>query len=81
MIPLSVLVTTRNEEVNVERCLRSVHGFADQIFVLDSESTDRTVEIASRFAEVRTSPTTTAASFRGSSNGGWTTFPCATTGC
>jgi glycosyltransferase involved in cell wall biosynthesis len=54
VIPLSVLVTTRNEEANVERCLQSVHGFADQIFVLDSESTDRTVEIASRFAEVRT---------------------------
>jgi glycosyltransferase involved in cell wall biosynthesis len=53
-LPLSVLVTTRNEEVNIERCLRSVHGFADQIFVLDSESADRTVEIASRFAEVRT---------------------------
>jgi glycosyltransferase involved in cell wall biosynthesis len=52
VIPLSVLVTTRNEEANVERCLRSVHGFADQIFVLDSESTDRTVEIAGRYAEV-----------------------------
>lgn len=52
MIPLSVLVTTRNEEANIERCLRSVHGFADQIFVLDSESTDRTVEIARRYAEV-----------------------------
>jgi glycosyltransferase involved in cell wall biosynthesis len=51
-IPLSVLVTTRNEEANVERCLRSVHGFADQVFVLDSESTDRTVEIAGRYAEV-----------------------------
>jgi glycosyltransferase involved in cell wall biosynthesis len=54
VIPLSVLVTTRNEEANVERCLASVHGFADQIFVLDSESSDRTVEIASRYAEVRT---------------------------
>ncbi len=54
MIPLSVLVTTRNEEANVERCLRSVHGFADQIFVLDSESADGTVEIARRFAEVHT---------------------------
>ncbi len=53
-IPLSVLVTTRNEETNVERCLRSVHGFADQVFVLDSESTDRTVEIAERYAEVHT---------------------------
>ena len=54
MIPLSVLVTTRNEEANVERCLRSVHGFADQIFVLDSESTDRTVEISRPYAEVHT---------------------------
>jgi glycosyltransferase involved in cell wall biosynthesis len=54
MIPLSVLVTTRNEEANIERCLQSVHGFADQIFVLDSESTDRTVEIARRYAEVHT---------------------------
>jgi glycosyltransferase involved in cell wall biosynthesis len=54
MIPLSVIVTTRNEEANVERCLRSVHGFADQIFVLDSESTDRTVEISRRYAEVQT---------------------------
>ncbi|HKI01270.1 MAG TPA: glycosyltransferase family 2 protein [Thermoanaerobaculia bacterium] len=54
MIPLSVLVTTRNEEANVERCLRSVHGFADQIFVLDSESTDGTVEISRRYAEVHT---------------------------
>jgi glycosyltransferase involved in cell wall biosynthesis len=54
VIPLSVLVTTRNEEANVERCLESIHGFADQVFVLDSESTDRTVEIARRYAEVHT---------------------------
>ncbi|HEX9945113.1 MAG TPA: glycosyltransferase family 2 protein [Thermoanaerobaculia bacterium] len=54
MIPLSVLVTTRDEEANVERCLQSVHGFADQVFVLDSESTDGTVEIAQRYAEVHT---------------------------
>jgi glycosyltransferase involved in cell wall biosynthesis len=52
--PVSVLVTTRNEEANVERCLRSVHGFADQVFVLDSESTDGTVEIARKYAEVQT---------------------------
>jgi glycosyltransferase involved in cell wall biosynthesis len=54
MIPLSVIVTTRNEEANVERCLQSVHGFADQIFVLDSESADRTVEISRKYAEVQT---------------------------
>jgi glycosyltransferase involved in cell wall biosynthesis len=49
--PLTVLFTTRNEEVNIERSLASVHGFADQIFVIDSESEDRTVEIARRYAD------------------------------
>ena len=50
-VPLTVLFTTRNEEVNLERSLQSVHGFADQIFVIDSESEDRTVEIAHRYAD------------------------------
>ena len=53
-VPLTVLVATRNEEANLEATLASAHGFADQIFVLDSESEDRTVEIARRYAEVRT---------------------------
>lgn len=51
MIPVTVIVTTRNEEANIEKCLRSVHGCADQIFVIDSESTDGTVEIARRWAD------------------------------
>lgn len=50
-IPLTVLVTTRDEEANIERTLASVHGFADQIFVIDSESRDRTKEIAHRYAD------------------------------
>lgn len=49
--PLSVVVVTRNEELNLEHCLASVQGFADQIFVIDSESTDRTREIARRYAD------------------------------
>jgi glycosyltransferase involved in cell wall biosynthesis len=51
MIPVTVLVTTRNEELNLERTLSSVHGFADQILVIDSESTDGTVAIARRYAD------------------------------
>jgi glycosyltransferase involved in cell wall biosynthesis len=39
------LVPTRNEERNIERCLRSVN-WAAQVFVVDSCSTDRTVELA-----------------------------------
>ena len=48
-VPLSVLVPTRNEERNIERCLRSV-SWAAQVFVVDSHSTDRTAEIARRWA-------------------------------
>jgi glycosyltransferase involved in cell wall biosynthesis len=44
-IPASVVVMTRNEERNVGKCLRSVERF-DQVFVVDSNSTDRTQEIA-----------------------------------
>ncbi len=50
-IPVTVLFVTRNEEPNLERSLASVHQFADQIFVVDSESSDRTVEIARRYAD------------------------------
>jgi len=55
--PLTVMVVTRNEELNLERCLASVHGFADQVCVIDSESTDGTRDIARRYAdEVRELP-------------------------
>lgn len=43
---LSVLVMTYNEEANLPRCLDSVQGLGDEIYILDSFSTDRTVEIA-----------------------------------
>ncbi len=52
MIPVSVIITTRNEVANIERTLHSIHGFVDEIFVLDSESTDGTVEIARKYANV-----------------------------
>jgi len=52
LIPITLLVTTRNEAANIERCLRSAHLFVDQIFVIDSESEDETVSIASKYAEV-----------------------------
>ncbi|MEW6656018.1 MAG: glycosyltransferase family 2 protein [Aquificota bacterium] len=43
---LSVLIRTKNEERNIGRAIRSVLPLADEIVVLDSGSTDRTVEIA-----------------------------------
>ncbi|RMF73422.1 MAG: glycosyltransferase family 2 protein [Acidobacteria bacterium] len=44
-LPLSVLVTTKNEQETIGACLASV-AFADEIVVVDSGSDDRTVEIA-----------------------------------
>jgi glycosyltransferase involved in cell wall biosynthesis len=52
---LSVTVITKNEAHNIEACLRSV-AFADEIIVLDSGSTDNTVQLARSFgAKVSTS--------------------------
>jgi len=48
-LPLSVVVLTYNEEVNIGACLESVLDWAGQVVVVDSGSTDRTVEIAHRF--------------------------------
>jgi glycosyltransferase involved in cell wall biosynthesis len=44
-VPVTVVVLTRNEEVNVARCLSSL-AWADQAVVVDSGSTDKTVPIA-----------------------------------
>jgi glycosyltransferase involved in cell wall biosynthesis len=46
---LSVVILTFNEEDNIENCLKSLSNWNVEIFVLDSYSTDRTVEIAKRY--------------------------------
>src|SRR5262249_21656435 len=43
---LSVCLITRNEEQFLAGCLRSIRPIADQLVILDTGSTDRTVEIA-----------------------------------
>ncbi|MBV8361655.1 MAG: glycosyltransferase family 2 protein [Deltaproteobacteria bacterium] len=45
--PLSILIPTKNEEQNIAKCLSSV-AWADEIYVVDSSSSDRTSEIAAR---------------------------------
>lgn len=42
---ISIIIITKNEEKNIERCLKSVQ-WADEIIVVDADSSDRTVKIA-----------------------------------
>src|SRR3989454_4865499 len=44
-VPLSVLIPAKNEEKNIHKCLESV-SWADEVYIVDSCSTDRTAEIA-----------------------------------
>lgn len=50
---ISVLIITLNEERNIERAIKSVLPFADEIIVLDSLSTDGTKEICLKYKEVQ----------------------------
>ena len=43
---ISVVLATYNEEKNIEQCLKSVTGFADEIVVVDGNSTDKTASLA-----------------------------------
>jgi len=47
-LQVSVIVTTYNEEVNVDECIASVL-WADEILLVDSFSSDATLEIAGRY--------------------------------
>jgi glycosyltransferase involved in cell wall biosynthesis len=43
---ISVIILTFNEEKHIERCIKSLLNFTDNIFIVDSGSTDNTVKIA-----------------------------------
>ena len=45
---ISAVILTKNEENNLERCLKSVL-FCDEIVIIDDFSTDKTLEIAKRY--------------------------------
>jgi glycosyltransferase involved in cell wall biosynthesis len=47
-VPLSIVVPIKNEAANLSRCLASV-SWADEIFVVDSQSTDGSQEMAEQF--------------------------------
>ena len=48
---LTGIVPALNEEANLEACIESFREICDEIIVVDSGSTDRTVEIARRYTD------------------------------
>lgn len=49
-IPLSVVILTKNEELNIAESIDSVKDWADEIIIVDDFSTDNTVKIAQALA-------------------------------
>lgn len=48
MLDISVIILTYNEEIHIKRCILNAQQFAKEIFVIDSYSTDKTVEIVNQ---------------------------------
>ena len=52
MLNLSVIILTYNEELHIRRCLENVKSIAKEIYIIDSFSTDATLDIAREFDNV-----------------------------
>lgn len=52
MLDLTVIILTYNEELHIRRCLENIMPIANQVFIIDSFSTDRTLDIAREFPNV-----------------------------
>lgn len=50
---ISAVIITFNEEDNISSCIESIEQIVDEIIVVDSFSTDNTVEIAKRYSKVK----------------------------
>lgn len=51
MFKISVCMIVKNEERFLKRCLESIAKFVDEIIIVDTGSTDKTIEIAKKFTE------------------------------
>lgn len=51
---ISAVIITFNEEDNIASCIESIEGVCEEIIIVDSLSTDKTVEIAKQYPKVKT---------------------------
>jgi glycosyltransferase involved in cell wall biosynthesis len=48
-VDITILIPTKNEELNLESCLKPIVGWAEKILIVDSGSTDKTIDIAHKY--------------------------------
>ncbi len=51
-LKLTVVILTKNNELIIEPCLKSVYGWADEIIVIDDMSTDNTPAIVKKYTDI-----------------------------
>ena len=52
MLDISVIILTFNEEIHIKRCLDKISSDVKEVFIIDSYSTDKTLEIAKEYSNV-----------------------------
>ena len=52
MLDISVIILTYNEEIHIERCITNAKKFAKYIYLVDSFSADKTIEIAKEMGAI-----------------------------
>lgn len=52
MLDISAIILTYNEEIHIDRCLKNISSIVKKVFIIDSYSTDNTLEIAKRYKNV-----------------------------
>lgn len=51
-LDISVIILTKDEELHLRRCIDNIASIAKEIFIIDSYSTDRTLDIAKEYPNV-----------------------------
>ena len=51
MAKISACIISYNEEKKIEGCLKSLEGVVDEFIIVDSLSTDKTIEIAKKYTD------------------------------